>query len=375
MTDNEYMQRAIELAKRGTGAVNPNPLVGAVITKDDRILAEGWHEQYGGLHAERNAIKNFKKNHPNETLEGATIYVTLEPCCHYGKTPPCTEAIIENGFRRVVIGSGDPNPLVAGKGIQLLKDAGIEVVTNVMTAECDALNYVFFHYIRTKTPYVVMKYAMTMDGKIATYTGKSKWITGEKARENVHKDRNRYTGIMAGVGTVITDNPMLNCRQSGGGRNPVRIICDTNLRLPPDSQIVSTAAAIKTVIATACTDCGQQKPYLEKGCEVMEVPAASQGQGIDLKILMAKLGEKGIDSILLEGGSTLNFSALKSGIVNRVQAYIAPKIFGGSGANTPVGGMGFAEVADSIKLKSTHISVFDGDILLEGEIDNDGQMN
>lgn len=369
MTDNEYMLRAVELAKRGIGAVNPNPLVGAVITRNGQILAEGWHERCGGLHAERNAIKNFYENHPGENLKGAAIYVTLEPCCHYGKTPPCTEAIIENGFQKVIIGSDDPNLLVAGKGIQILRDAGIEVDTHVMKEECDALNYVFFHYIRDKNPYVVMKYAMTLDGKIATYVGKSKWITGEKAREHVHEDRNRYMGIMAGVGTVIADNPMLNCRLPKGGRNPVRIIADTNLRTPLDSRIVLTADKIPTIIATACTDSEQQEPYIEKRCEVLEVPSASQGRGIDLKLLMKKLGEKGIDSILLEGGATLNYSALKSGIVNRIQAYIAPKLLGGSGAKSPVGGMGFAEVADGIKLRNTHICMFDEDILVEGEVE------
>lgn len=368
MTDNEYMLRAVELAKRGIGAVNPNPLVGAVIVRNDKILAEGWHERYGELHAERNAIKHFYQKFPNESLKGATLYVTLEPCCHYGKTPPCTEAIIENGFQKVVVGSDDPNPLVAGKGIQLLRDVGIEVVTQVMKKECDELNYVFFHYIRTKTPYVVMKYAMTMDGKIATYTGRSKWITGEKAREHVHEDRNRYTAIMVGVGTVIADDPLLNCRLHERGRNPIRIICDTKLRTPLDSQLVSTAKDIQTMIATACTDSKRQKPYLDKNCQIIEVPIEVEGQSIDLSVLMTKLGEKNIDSILLEGGSTLNFSALKSGIVNRVQAYIAPKLFGGKEAKTPIGGIGFAKVEDSIKLKNMQINMFGDDILIEGEL-------
>lgn len=368
MTDKEYMLRAIELAKCGIGAVNPNPLVGAVITRNDKILAEGWHERYGELHAERNAIKHFFEKYPDQSLKGATIYVTLEPCCHYGKTPPCTEAIIENGFQRVVIGSDDPNPLVAGKGIQMLRDAGIEVVTHLLQKECDALNYVFFHYIRTGMPYVVMKYAMTIDGKIATYTGSSKWITGEKAREHVHEDRNRYTAIMVGVGTVLTDDPMLNCRLPKGGRNPIRVICDTRLRTPLGSRLVMTAKDIRTIIATACADGERQRPYIERGCEMLEVPIAAEGQSIDLKILMEKLGEKNIDSVFLEGGSTLNFSALKSGIVNRVQAYVAPKLFGGNGAKTPIGGIGFAEVEDSIGLKNIQISMFDDDILIEGEL-------
>jgi diaminohydroxyphosphoribosylaminopyrimidine deaminase/5-amino-6-(5-phosphoribosylamino)uracil reductase len=369
----EYMRRAIELAQRGIGAVNPNPLVGAVIVRDGEILAEGWHERYGGLHAERNAIKHFYEKNPDGSLKGATIYVTLEPCCHYGKTPPCTEAIIENKFGKVIIGSSDPNPLVAGKGVQILRNAGIEVVTDFMIKECDKLNYVFFHYISTKTPYVVMKYAMTLDGKIATVSGKSKWITSEKSRENVHKDRNRYMAIMAGVGTVIADNPMLNCRleNNKNTRNPIRIICDTNLRTPIKSLIVETADKIRTIIATACCDKEKQKPYIYKGCEIIEIPiskAENEGKSIDLNILMKKLGEMGIDSILLEGGATLNFSALNAGIVNRVQAYISPKIFGGSTAKTPVGGEGFSEVSEAVEFVNTKITNFGKDILFEAEV-------
>ena len=206
----QYMYRALELAKKGTGAVNPNPLVGAVLVKDNRIIGEGYHEKYGQLHAERNAIADCYRR--GENPAGAELYVTLEPCCHYGKTPPCTEAIIENKIVKVYVGSNDPNPLVDGGGIAVLRAHGIEVETGILKQECDALNEIFFHYIRTKRPFVLMKYAMTMDGKIATVTGDSKWITGEAARRQVHEDRNRCAAIMAGVGTVIADNPMLNCR-------------------------------------------------------------------------------------------------------------------------------------------------------------------
>lgn len=384
MTDIEYMLRAVELAKRGTGAVNPNPLVGAVIVRDDKILAEGWHERYGELHAERNAIKHYYEKNETGSLKGATIYVTLEPCCHHGKQPPCVDAIIENGFARVVIGSDDPNPLVAGKGIKKLRDAGIEVVTGVAKAECDAINYVFFHYIMTKTPYVVMKYAMTMDGKIATVSGKSKWITGEGARKRVHEDRARYVGIMAGIGTVLSDDPELTCRLNTGGeddgksqahteagsyiniRNPIRIICDTNLRTPLDSKLVKSSKEVRTILATAITDEKAHEPYIENGCEILVVPL--EKSHIDLEYLMKKLGEMGIDSILLEGGGTLNFAALKSGIVNRVQAYIAPKIFGGKGAKTPVEGAGISEVADCVKLSEPTVTMLDGDILVECEV-------
>lgn len=210
----QYMYRALELAKKGTGAVNPNPLVGAVLVKDNRIIGEGYHQKYGQLHAERNAIADCYRR--GENPAGAELYVTLEPCCHYGKTPPCTEAIIENKIVKVYVGSNDPNPLVDGGGIAVLRAHGIEVETGILKQECDALNEIFFHYIRTKRPFVLMKYAMTMDGKIATVTGDSKWITGEAARRQVHEDRNRCAAIMAGVGTVIADNPMLNCRPAGG---------------------------------------------------------------------------------------------------------------------------------------------------------------
>ena len=206
MRPEDYMMLAVEEAKKGEGFTNPNPMVGAVLVKDGRIVGRDYHHRYGEYHAERNAI-----GHCSEDLAGAELYVTLEPCCHYGKTPPCTEIILESGIQTVYIGSMDPNPLVAGKGAEILRRHGIEVITGICEDECRKLNRVFFHYIRSKTPYVVMKYAMTADGKIATKTGASKWITGEAARERVHKSRHQYMGIMVGVGTVLADDPKLNC--------------------------------------------------------------------------------------------------------------------------------------------------------------------
>lgn len=358
--DESYMDMALELAKRGMGAVNPNPLVGAVIVKDEKVIGKGWHERFGGLHAERNALADCK-----ESTEGATIYVTLEPCCHYGKTPPCTEAILASGIRRVVIGSSDPNPLVAGKGIRILQEAGLTVETGVLKKECDALNAVFFHYIKTKRPYVVMKYAMTLDGKIATATGASKWITGEDARKNVQKDRNRYMGIMVGLGTVRADDPRLTCRIPGG-RDPIRIICDTGLCTPPESNVVTTAHETKTILATACADETKHAPYREAGCEILVVPK-KEGH-IDLNELMRMLGEQGIDSILLEGGGTLNFSALKQGIVQRVQAYIAPKLFGGAEAKSPVEGSGAVLPSDGWQLSDISVRRIGADLLVEGDV-------
>ena len=235
MAEEQFMKRAIELAKQGVGWTAPNPLVGAVVVKNGRVIGEGYHRKYGELHAERNALAAC-----TEDPAGATLYVTLEPCCHYGKTPPCTEIIIEKKIAKVVIGSRDPNPKVAGKGARILREHGINVVEDYMREACDALNPVFFHYITTKTPYVVLKFAMTLDGKIATRTGASKWITGEAARNHVHQLRGRYAGILAGIGTVLADDPMLNCRIDGA-HQPLRIILDSHLRIPMGSRLVRSA--------------------------------------------------------------------------------------------------------------------------------------
>lgn len=359
------MKRAIELALGGIGKVNPNPLVGAVIVKDDRVLAEGYHEKYGALHAERHAFSKLR-----ESAAMADMYVTLEPCCHYGKQPPCTQAIIENGIKNVYVGSHDPNILVAGKGIKQLREAGINVVENVLKEECDALNPVFFHYITTKTPYVVMKYAMTLDGKTACDTGESKWVTGREARQHVQKTRNALTGIMAGVQTVINDNPMLTCRLDNG-RNPVRIICDSHLRIPVSSNILKTAQKIRTIIATTSDDKQKIDQIRETGAEIIKTKPL-YGK-VNLNELIIKLGEQGIDSILLEGGGTLNQSALKAGIVNHIQAYIAPKIFGGSGRYTPVGGIGVTSPDDAYLFDNLKITQFGSDILLEYDIINKGR--
>ncbi|MCI5805557.1 MAG: bifunctional diaminohydroxyphosphoribosylaminopyrimidine deaminase/5-amino-6-(5-phosphoribosylamino)uracil reductase RibD [Clostridium sp.] len=367
----KYMRRAIELAKNGIGKVNPNPLVGAVIVKDGQIISEGYHAKYGDLHAERNAFRNLKCA---EDAKGAEMYVTLEPCCHFGKQPPCTQAIIEHGIRKVYVGSNDPNALVAGKGIEQLRQAGIEVETEVLKDECDALNPVFFHYITTQTPYVVMKYAMTLDGKIATRTGHSKWISGEASRGRVQQTRNALKGIMVGIGTVLNDDPMLTCRIDGG-RNPIRIICDSKLRIPLSSQVVTTAKEVATIVATIEPHAeytrfwNEQKTALEEqGVEVVVVKEVNDR--LDLKDLMRQLGERKIDGILLEGGSTLNYAALQAGIVNRIEAYIAPKLFGGAGLYTPVGGEGVEYATEGIECRLLTADKIEEDILLTYDVLN-----
>ena len=346
MNDTDYMRRAIELAKRGEGGVTPNPLVGAVIVKDGQIIGEGADLKYGSLHAERNAIKDAKEK--GNDLRGATIYVTLEPCCHHGHQPPCTEAIVEKGIKRVVIGSRDPNPLVHGKGAAFLKEHGIEVVEDFLRAECDELNAVFFHYITTKTPYVVMKCAESLDGKIATVTGESKYISCEESRRSVMRMRNKYKAIMIGIGTALADDPMLTCRLTEGKtRNPIRIVCDKNLRLPLESNLVKTANEVPTIIACSnqVTDEAAGR-FQERGITLIRCPLKKDE--IDLTFLMKRLGEMEIDGILLEGGSTLNASMLEAGLVNEVHLFIAPMILGGR-AKTIVEGDGVKMLSDAYR--------------------------
>lgn len=361
----EYMRRALELARKGEGHTSPNPMVGCVVVKDGRIISEGYHEKYGEFHAERNALTRC-----TEDTAGADLYVTLEPCCHQGKTPPCTDIIIEKKIARVFVGSMDSNPLVAGKGVQILRDHGIYVETGILDAECRKLNEVFYHYIATKTPFVVMKYAMTLDGKIACATGDSKWVTGEIARTQVHRMRGRYRGIMVGIGTVLADDPMLNCRVEGGV-DPVRIICDSNLHIPTESQIVKTASDIETIVA-----CSQEALESERKQEKIrrlkesgiQIIGTEGAHGVNLMELMKELGGQNIDSILLEGGGTLNAFALEDGIVNKVYAYIAGKLIGGMDARSPVEGMGIDRMADAITLQNMEIEKLGDDFCIVGYV-------
>ena len=360
MNDEYYMRRALELAKLGMGHTSPNPMVGAVIVKDGRIIGGGYHERCGSLHAERSALA-----HCGADPRGAVMYVTLEPCCHHGRQPPCTDAILAAGISRVVVGSGDPNPLVAGRGIEILRSHGVEVTEHVLSGECEALNAVFFHYIRTGMPYAALKYAMTLDGKIAAYTGESKWITGTAAREHVHRLRGRYRGIMCGVGTVLADDPLLTCRIPGG-RDPVRIVCDSALRTPLGSNLVRTARETPLIIATLCTDDARTAPYVDAGCEVITLPA--RDGHIGLSALMRELGRREIDGLLIEGGATLNWSALEAGLARRVYAYIAPKLLGGTAAKSPIGGLGFPSPGAGTELSIERTERLGDDILLECEV-------
>ena len=373
MAEEQFMKRAIELAKQGAGWTAPNPLVGAVVVKNGRVIGEGYHRKYGELHAERNALAAC-----SEDPAGATLYVTLEPCCHYGKTPPCTEIIIEKKIAKVVIGSRDPNPKVAGKGARILREHGIEVVEDYMREACDALNPVFFHYITTKTPYVVLKFAMTLDGKIATRTGASKWITGEAARNHVHQLRGRYAGILAGIGTVLADDPMLNCRIDGA-HQPLRIILDSHLRIPMGSRLVRSAKEYPLLIV--CNESNRDREeganriqkLEEAGAKVWTLPEKNGHP--DLNVLMQRLGEEKIDSVLIEGGGTVNEAALKAHIVHHVYAYIAPKIFGGEDAKTPVEGSGIRLPQECANLRLAKITVLLNDMLLEYDVEGETECS
>lgn len=373
MAEEQFMKRAIELAKQGAGWTAPNPLVGAVVVKNGRVIGEGYHRKYGELHAERNALAAC-----SEDPAGATLYVTLEPCCHYGKTPPCTEIIIEKKIAKVVIGSRDSNPKVAGKGARILREHGIEVVEDYMREACDALNPVFFHYITTKTPYVVLKFAMTLDGKIATRIGASKWITGEAARNHVHQLRGRYAGILAGIGTVLADDPMLNCRIDGA-HQPLRIILDSHLRIPMGSRLVRSAKEYPLLIV--CNESTRDREegasriqkLEEAGAKVWTLPEKNGHP--DLNVLIQRLGEEKIDSVLIEGGGTVNEAALKAHIVHHVYAYIAPKIFGGEDAKTPVEGSGIRLPQECAKLRLAKITVLLNDMLLEYDVEGETECS
>jgi diaminohydroxyphosphoribosylaminopyrimidine deaminase/5-amino-6-(5-phosphoribosylamino)uracil reductase len=363
MPEKQYMRRAIALAELGAGKTRPNPLVGAVVVKDGRIIGEGYHTKYGALHAEREALADCIRR--GEDPRGADMYVTLEPCCHTGKQPPCTEALVEAGVGRVVVGSADPNPLVAGKGIKYLKQHGIQVETGFLKAECDALNPIFFHYITTGKPYVALKYAMTADGKIATLAGASKWITGEEARNHAHRLRNRYAAILVGINTVLADNPMLNCRLEGGV-NPLRIVLDSSLRIPAECQLVQTAREIPLLVVCGNAPTEKKAQMEGLGVEVLSMPG-TDGRP-DLKALTSELGRRGIDSLLIEGGSQVHYSALKAGIVNRIYSYVAPKVFGGAGALGPVSGDGVQKVAEAFPLQVLGTQNLGDDILIEYEV-------
>jgi diaminohydroxyphosphoribosylaminopyrimidine deaminase / 5-amino-6-(5-phosphoribosylamino)uracil reductase len=356
------MERALRLARKGAGWVNPNPMVGALLVKEGRIIGEGFHEFFGGPHAEVNAI-----SHATESPEGSTLYVTLEPCAHHGKTPPCAELIVEKKIARVVVGMKDPNPEVYGKGIGYLRAHGAEVETGVSEDKCRALNEAFSKYIVTGLPFVVLKTAMTFDGKIATVTNASRWITGEESRKLVHRMRQEFSAVLTGVNTVIYDNPLLNIRLRGGRfKNPLKVIADTTARIPLDAAVLTNDPQLSIVATTPKSDPEKRKALERMGVQVLLCP--ERNGYTDLDFVMRALGAMGVSSLMIEGGSTITFSALQAGLVDKVVSFVAPKILGGEKAPTPVGGAGFAAMEEAIMLKDMEVKRIGDDLMLTGNV-------
>jgi len=360
LTDEFYIKRALRLARRGEKWVSPNPMVGAVIVKENRIIGEGYHERFGGDHAEINAIRNA-----SEAIEGATIYVTLEPCNHYGRTPPCVESLIACKPARVVLGTPDPNPLVSGRSIEALKHHNIETTVGVLGEECKQLNERFFKFITTRIPFVTLKFAQTLDGRIATSTGHSQWISSAASLRFAHTLRSIHDGILVGVGTIVQDDPDLTVRLVRG-RNPVRIVLDSRLRIPLKARILKNQGLARTIIATTCQASLEKRARLkELGIEILLVEQDNDRR-INMKKLFAELGKRDISSILVEGGAEIITSVIKEKLADRVIIVIAPKIIG-KGIEA-VGDLGISVIDDAISLSYKKISRKGDDIIIELQV-------
>jgi diaminohydroxyphosphoribosylaminopyrimidine deaminase/5-amino-6-(5-phosphoribosylamino)uracil reductase len=356
--DEKFMRCALALARKGEGGVSPNPLVGAVIVRDGRIIGKGFHRCCGGDHAEIDAIRNA-----TEPIEGATFYITLEPCSHHGRTPPCAEALIACRPGRVVLGTVDPNPIVSGKGIEALRQNGIETQIGVLEEACREINRVFFKFIRTGLPYVTLKLAQTLDGRIATSSGHSHWISSPPSLRFAHRLRATHDAILVGAGTVLKDNPALTCRLVRGG-DPLRIVVDSRLRLSPDATVFSDGK--RTLVATTRHASVEKKQLLEKkGIEVLKIGEDPAGR-VDLRELLTLLGKRGITSLLVEGGATVATSFLKQGLVDRLIVALAPKIVG-TGVNA-VGDLGIQRMDEALTFSFYRIIRSGPDLILDARI-------
>ncbi len=358
MNDQDYMALAINLASATEGQTSPNPQVGAVLVKDGQIIGMGAHLKAGEPHAEVHAITMA-----GDKAMGATLYVTLEPCSHFGKTPPCSNLVIESGIKKVFVASVDPNPLVGGAGVKKMLEAGLDVQVGLMEEEAKALNKVFFHYISTGLPYVTLKSATSLDGKIATVTGESKWITGEEARKDVHRFRHSHDAILVGVNTVIKDNPSLTTRLEAGGKNPVRVVLDNTLRIPLDSRIVNDRAAETIIVTGARAEPERIKQFTELSIEVIKL----ETEQVDIHDMLRKLGDRGITSVYVEGGAEVHGSFLKEKAFQQVIAYIAPKLLGGKNAPAAYGGEGIAGIEDTVSLEIKDVKQIGQDIRIIAE--------
>lgn len=358
MNDQDYMALAINLASATEGQTSPNPQVGAVLVKNGQIIGMGAHLKAGEPHAEVHAITMA-----GDKAKDATLYVTLEPCSHFGKTPPCSNLVIESGIKKVFVASVDPNPLVGGAGVKKMLEAGLDVQVGLMEEEAKALNKVFFHYISTGLPYVTLKSATSLDGKIATVTGESKWITGEEARKDVHRFRHSHDAILVGVNTVIKDNPSLTTRLEAGGKNPVRVVLDNTLRTPLDSRIVNDRAAETIIVTGARAEPERIKQFTERGTEVIKL----ETEKVEVHDMLNKLGDRGITSVYVEGGAEVHGSFLKEKAFQQVIAYIAPKLLGGKNAPASYGGAGIARIEDTVSLEIKDVKQIGQDIRIIAE--------
>lgn len=345
MDHDIYMQQALTLAELGRGRTSPNPLVGAIIVNNGSIVGTGWHHEAGTPHAEIHAL-----HEAGNRAQGSTIYVTLEPCCYYGRTGPCVKALIEAGVKTVVAAMADPNPQMSGRGFAMLRSAGIQVIEGVMAYEAAKQNDIFVKWIVTRQPFVALKTAMTMDGKIATRTGHSRWITGPEARQFVHRLRDQYDGILVGINTVLVDNPQLTVRLADSGKNPVRIILDSHARTPVSAHVINDGQAPTIIVVSPAAPQNRIDSLRRAGAEILTIPQTYRG--LDLSTLLKQLGKRTspITSILVEGGAAVNGSFLECGLVDKVHCFIAPKLVGGYTAPTPVGGEGVANMDKAIEL-------------------------
>ena len=360
MEDKDYMQMALKLAAKGQGYASPNPMVGAVLVKDGQIIGQGYHQCCGQSHAEVNAIADAK-----ESVAGSTLYVTLEPCCHHGKTPPCTDRIIEQGIARVVIGTTDANPKVSCRGVSLLEAAGIDVQTGLLEAQCRELNEVFFHFMETGLPFVTLKFAQTLDGRIATAQGRSQWISSPASLKLVHRLRARHDAILVGIGTVLHDDPELTVRLVRG-RNPLRVVVDSHLKIPETSKLVATASATPTFIATTRhPDDDRARLLASRGVNILSIDADPNGR-VDLRKLLKRLTKENISSVMVEGGSRIITSFLSQHLVQRIVAVIAPKILG-QGTQT-VGDLQITDLDQAQIISIKRISRLGADLVIDGRL-------
>ncbi|MEW5785009.1 MAG: bifunctional diaminohydroxyphosphoribosylaminopyrimidine deaminase/5-amino-6-(5-phosphoribosylamino)uracil reductase RibD [Bacillota bacterium] len=359
--DERFMWMALDLARQGRGGTNPNPMVGAVLVQNGEVVGTGYHQAAGGPHAEVIALRKAA-----EKARNAVLYVNLEPCAHHGRTAPCADALIKAGVIKVVAAMEDPNPLVAGRGFQKLAAAGIKIKTGVLEEKARRLNEVFVKYITTGTPFTAIKAAMSLDGKIATRSGESHWISGEKSRQFVHRLRHNYDAVMVGIETVLQDNPLLTTRlEGGGGRDPLRVIVDSTARLPLDARLINPGSRARTLLAVTGAASPEKCAALrEKGVEIAILPDR-EGR-VDLAALLRKLGEMEITAVLAEGGGTLNYSLLQAGLVDKLFIFIAPLIFGGRQSPTAFGGEGIVSVDRAWPVEHLEMKQFDQDLLLIG---------